>query len=87
MGTSRAFALRWPWTQCNSSSEKSGTVRLCALGVRSCFGPDWLRESAFMRRQNWDSEQQNNILVNFTDCVNGTRFNQEQNEQYKMRGL
>ncbi|SGY59931.1 BQ5605_C038g11739 [Microbotryum silenes-dioicae] len=41
--------------------------------------------AAFMRRQGWDSDQQKDILVNFTDCVNGTRFNQEQNEQYKMR--
>ncbi|SGY53473.1 BQ5605_C006g03763 [Microbotryum silenes-dioicae] len=41
--------------------------------------------AAFMRRQGWDSDQQRDILVNFTDCVNGTRFNQEQNEQYKMR--
>ncbi|SCZ92538.1 BZ3500_MvSof-1268-A1-R1_Chr5-2g07956 [Microbotryum saponariae] len=39
--------------------------------------------AAFMRRQSWGS-QKNDVLVNFTECINGTRFNQERDEQFKM---
>ncbi|SDA01504.1 BZ3500_MvSof-1268-A1-R1_Chr10-1g02732 [Microbotryum saponariae] len=39
--------------------------------------------AAFMRRQSRGS-QKNDVLVNFTECINGTRFNQERDEQFKM---
>ncbi|SGY11640.1 BQ5605_C032g11123 [Microbotryum silenes-dioicae] len=39
--------------------------------------------AAFMRRQSWGSRK-NDVLVNFTECINGTRFNQERDEQFKM---